>query len=547
MLRTAPLLALVVAAIVVGLRLAGASGRDQRAIVRAYVQDWTRSDYPAMWRLLTRGSRRQVSEAEFAAELSGAAQTATLRSLRAEHAVRIYGHQARVVMLARTQVFGTLREVASIPLHGHGSGTQVVFATSLLFPGLQAGELLSRRSVLGARGTLLAANGQTLAAGGSLSSSIPSVASAIVGSLGPIPPEQATLYAEAGYPPTARVGLDGLEEVFERRLAGRLGGELLAGDRVLARAAPGRGATIRTTIVPGLEQATISALGGRYGGITVLDPRTGAVEAAAGIAFSAIQAPGSTFKIVTSTAALAAGVTTLSTEYPYESKIKLDGFTLHNAAGERCGGTLLNAFATSCDTTFAPLGARLGAVRLVAMAQAFGFNQPTGIAGALESTIPAAGAIGGPVAVGASAIGQGLVQASTLEMADVAATIADHGDRPLPTLLAGARPRFVKVTSAKTAGEVQTMMEAVVQSADGTGTSAAIPGVEVAGKTGTAELANTAGKKNDAKETDSWFVAYAPANDPEVVVCALFPNQGYGAATAAPAVRQVLEAALGRG
>ena len=78
------------------------------------------------------------------------------------------------------------------------------------------------------------------------------------------------------------------------------------------------------------------------------------------------------------------------------------------------------------------------------------------------------------------------------------------------------------------------MMEAVVSY--GTGTSAQIPGITVAGKTGTAELRDTAGKQNAAKFTDSWFVAYAPVGDPKVVVSALFPDQGYGAEVAAPAV-----------
>ena len=88
----------------------------------------------------------------------------------------------------------------------------------------------------------------------------------------------------------------------------------------------------------------------------------------------------------------------------------------------------------------------------------------------------------------------------------------------------GAKPRFVRVTTPKIAAEVQRMMEAVVSY--GTGTSAQIPGVTVAGKTGTAELRDTAGKKNEAKDTDAWFVGYAPVGDPKVVVCALFPEPG---------------------
>ena len=299
---------------------------------------------------------------------------------------------------------------------------------------------------------------------------------------------------------------------------------------------------MRSTIVPALEEDAVAALGGKYGGITVLNPHTGAIEAAAGIAFSDVQPPGSTFKIITAAAALTARITTPSTVYPYESSIVLDGFKMQNAAKEDCGGTLTNAFATSCDTTFAPLGAHVSAAqKLVSNAlMRFGFDRPTGLAGAIESTIPAAAErqIGSPLARRRLRdIGQGRVQASTLEMADVAATIADA--RPpaaRPTMLYGAQPRVTCALgpSPKIAGEVQEMMEAVV--AYGTGTTAQIPGITVAGKTGTAELKDTAGKKNEAKATDAWFVGYAPVGDPKVVVCALFPNQGYGADTAAPVV-----------
>ena len=140
-----------------------------------------------------------------------------------------------------------------------------------------------------------------------------------------------------------------------------------------------------------------------------------------------------------------------------------------------------------------------------------------------------------------------MVQATPLEMTDVAATIAMGGRRPLPTLQAHQRPRFVRVTSGHVAGLVQRMMVAVVEF--GTGTSAAISGVTVAGKTGTAELANTTDTTgqsvaNANQLTDAWFVGYAPVGKPKIVVGALFPNQGAGGATAAPPVRDVLLAGL---
>jgi cell division protein FtsI/penicillin-binding protein 2 len=274
-----------------------------------------------------------------------------------------------------------------------------------------------------------------------------------------------------------------------------------------------------------------------------MDPRTGALRALAGIAFSAVQPPGSTMKIITATGALEAGIVKLSTEFPVQTSSVIGGYTLQNAGGEACGGTLLNAFAVSCNSVFAPLGVQLGGARLVSIAEKFGFNQPTGIPGALESTIPSASTIGNATDVGSSAIGQGKVQASALEMTDAGATIAMGGRRPIPRLVAGAHPRFVPVASPQVAREVQQMMIAVVQF--GTGTAAEIPGVTVAGKTGTAELKDTASPgASIPANTDAWFVGYAPVGHPRIVVGALFPNQGAGGATAAPAVRQVLVAAL---
>jgi len=446
-------------------------------------------------------------------------------------------------MMVRTRVFGTLRETLLVPVVGSGSRPRVGYAGTLLFPGLRPGERLTRTVGLPPRAALFASDGTPLAQGPDRSSPIPDVAGEIVGTLGRIPAQDASTYAADGYPPGAQVGLDGLERIFQQQLAGTPGGTLRAGTRVLARSAPVPGTAVRTTIDPPVERAAIAALGGHFGGIAAIDPRTGAVLALAGTAFSVVQPPGSTMKIITATGALEAGIVKLSDSFPVATSATIDGYTLQNAGGEACGGTLLNAFAVSCNSVFAPLGARLGAQRLVAVAERFGFNQPPSIPGAAESTIPPADAIGDSLAVGSSAIGQGKVQASALEMTDVGATIAMGGLRPIPTLRAYQAARFYRATSAPVANQVQQMMIAVVQF--GTGTAAQIPGVQVAGKTGTAELGNTTGAgSKSAQDTDAWFVGYAPVGHPRIVVGALFPNQGAGGSTAAPAVHGVLAAAL---
>ncbi len=537
-----PLAALATTAFIVGVVVADSAGPNYQAMAARYARDWIDHNFPQMYGMLDRSSRQRLTEPQLAAEYRTAAATATLTSLKLGAVGAPNGRDVPVTMVAHTAIFGTLHETLLVPYDSRTGLAKVRFDGALLFPGLRPGEQLTRSDTLPPRATLLARNGVPLAQGPNRTSPIPSVASAIVGQLAHIPKADAAHYAALGYPPGALVGVDGLERVFQTQLAGHPGGILKAGARVLAQTRPVPGKTVRTTIDPAVETAAVSGLGNAYGGIAAMDPRTGQILALAGLAFSALQPPGSTMKIVTSTAALQAGIVTLSTTFPIATSANIGGYILHNAAGEACGGTLLNAFAVSCNSVFAPLGVRVGGKRLVAMAQRFGFDHPMGIPGAAEPQIPPANKIGDATNVGSSAIGQGQVLTSALGMTDVAATIAMHGRRPLPTLLMSARPRFVPVTSARVAALVQRMMIAVVQY--GTGVSAAIPGVLVAGKTGTAEIGNSSFTSNNPKNTDAWFVAYAPAGAPRIVAGALFTAAGYGGATAAPAVRQVLIAGL---
>jgi peptidoglycan glycosyltransferase len=252
--------------------------------------------------------------------------------------------------------------------------------------------------------------------------------------------------------------------------------------------------------------------------------------------------------MITLTAVLEAGAAKPSTVFPYQTETHLSGVRLENANGESCGGTLVQSFANSCNSVFAPLGAKVGAEKLVSTAEHFGFNQPPDVPGFAESTLPEAGKVGDDLAVGSTAIGQGNVEATALQMAVVAATIGNRGLRPRVRVQLDSKPQYTRATSARVARTVGRMMVTVVR--NGTGTAAAIPGVTVAGKTGTAELGNTVdqeGNKNpNAPDTDAWFAAFAPVRKPKVAVGVLLVQAGAGADVGAPTARDVLASTLQR-
>jgi peptidoglycan glycosyltransferase len=541
--RRGSVVALAAAAFAAGVIVADRPNHDAQHLVTRYVDSWTHDRVAAMYAMLDPASKARVSRHHFVAELTSDRSTATATSMRILTQSSPHDGTIAVRMLIDTRIWGKLRETLEVPVTGSGSSIGVHLTPSVLFPGLRGSERLNRHTVLPTRGTLLASDRTPLAEGADRSSPIPSVAGQIVGTLEPIPKTQAAHYAAMGYPADAKVGSDGLEHIFQTRLAGQVGGKLLAGKRVLATVKPVKAPSVRTTIDPGMETAAVEALAGQYAGIAVMNPKTGGLEALAGIAFSALQPPGSTMKIVTSVAALQAHLVTLNTTFPDATEATVGGYTLPNAGGEDCGGTLLNAFAVSCNSVFAPLGVKVGAKRFLQTAERFGFNHPSSIPGALEPSVPPK-SLDTDAELGPSAIGQGLVQATPLTMTDVAATIADGGRRPIPTLLAGAKPRFVRVTTPHVASELQEMMEAVVR--EGTGTAAAIPGVVVAGKTGTSQIENgsSSDTQGSLQNTDAWFVGYAPVPSPQVVAGALFPNAGAGGDAAAPSVRDVIEYGL---
>ncbi len=580
-------IALATVAFLIG-AIAGASHSPSYAdtLAERFTAAWSRSDYASMYADIDPQAQREITPSEFASSYSGALTTATALAtgMRVTGKPRGVAGGVEVAVRVQTLLFGTLSSDFTLPMQGNGSGTRIAWSPSLAFPGLRAGERLDRHTTLPRRATLLARDGTVLAEGaameaGQRASPLGSVASAVVGTVGPIPAASLHTLEAEGVPADAIVGVSGLELALDSSLRGTPGGELLAVNaqsgttaRVLATATPRAASAVRTTISPSVQRAAVTALGGQLGGIVAMVPATGQILAVAGIGLDDLQPPGSTFKMVTLTGVLNAHLANPHTVFPYATYATLDGVKLNNANGEECGGTLELAFAVSCNSVFAPLGAKLGAARLVATAESYGFNHSPGVPGAVESTLPPASQIQGQLDVGSSAIGQGEVQASALEMATVAATIADGGKRPQPTFNPAAAPPSgggTFVSSVAVAHTVRKLMIGVVR--EGTGTAAAIPGVTVAGKTGTAELksestcspsesessskeesgsgeskpAESCGSaQSEASNTDAWFASFAPALAPRIVVGVLLVQDGAGGATAAPVARQVLEAGL---
>jgi peptidoglycan glycosyltransferase len=571
MRRARPVIALAAVAFVIGL-IAGANHGPSAASTLAghFVTAWAKGDYAAMYGDINRSSQRQLSPSEFAASYQQAQRTATATGKFIAGKPHSAGGFVTVRVRIPTRLFGTLALSFRFRVLNEDENDVIAWSRSLTFPGMRPGEALSRQTTMPPRATLLARDGSVLAEGpageaGQRSSPLGESAGAVIGEVGEVPAARREELESQGVPATAIVGTSGLEQALDAHLRGTPGGELLAGRRVLATSLPHAARAIRTTISPSVQRAAVGALGGQLGGVVAMQPATGQILAVAGIGLDSVQPPGSTFKMITLTGALAAKIANPHTVFPYATYATLDGVKLSNANGEECGGTLELAFAVSCNSVFAPLGVRLGASKLVSTAESFGFNRSPGIEGAAESTLPAASSIHGELDIGSTAIGQGQVQASALEMANVAATIADGGRRPQPTFALVAHPApGVRATSASVARTVRRLMIGVVR--NGTGTSAAIPGVVVAGKTGTAELKTPCtpsasesesgsqeagggcqGAASEASNTDAWFASFAPALHPRIVVGVLLVKDGAGGDTAAPVARQVLEAGLKAG
>jgi penicillin-binding protein A len=561
--RTLPLAVIAIVAFVFG-AAAGAPGSPEKDAASRYAAAWAAGNFAAMYRELNPASKAAIELNDFVIAYREAGRTATLRALEAGSAHDPSSRDGETVvpvpMAVATVAFGRFEDEVEVPYADGG----IAWDPSLVFPGLREGEHLENLIELAPRAAILAANGEALAEGPAEEREHPlgSAAIDVTGEVGEASEEDAEKLARHGFAADTPVGISGLERAFNTRLAGRPGGKLLAvaetggAGRPIAEAKPQPGAPVKTTIDPDLQESAVAALAGRAGGITVLDSRNGDVRALAGQALSAPQPPGSTFKMVTTIAALKNDLVSLDDEFEVTNGVNVGGRFLNNANGEYCGGTFRQAFAESCNADFAPLGPKIGNDELVATAESFGFNSPPTLyapklvreAELPESSIPTE--IGEEIDLGVSAIGQGEVLATPLQMASVAQAVANGGIHEPTSIVQNKKLRPhaqpERVMSKKIAKEMTELMIGVVT--EGTGTAGAIPEAQVAGKTGTAELGPKPGEEESENPTqikDAWFAAFAPAEKAKLAIgVLLIEAEAAGGEVAAPAASEVLSAGL---
>jgi penicillin-binding protein A len=378
---------------------------------------------------------------------------------------------------------------------------------------------------------------------------------------------------------SVRYGTSGLEAAYDRALtpADTTGDPLTQLDEINAafhgKSLVTKGADVVTTIVPGVQRDLYDLLSkhARAAGV-VLDPRTGAVLAIASVpsydpndfeasfkqlstdphsplldrALDGLYPPGSTFKTFTAAAALDSGTVTMDSRFNDPGYFTIGDFTLHNNEGEASGyADLTTAFALSSNVDFAQIALKMGTDTFYdylgrwQIGNSLDFQLPAQPAG-----VPAKDTIV-PGELAQMGFGQGALLMSPLQMVLIDATIANAGNEPRPYLvrqiLRDGTPASVyssgtlaSPVSAEVAANVTKMMIAVMQR--GTGAPVQLPGVLVAGKTGTAT--------NPLGASHSWFIAFAPADKPRVAIAVVVENGGYGADAAGPIVRDVLKSAL---
>jgi penicillin-binding protein 2 len=392
------------------------------------------------------------------------------------------------------------------------------------------------------------------------------------------------------------VGQSGLERLLDEFLRGRDGGERIEVDalgrpvRLVQQNEPHPGAEVVTTIDRRIQEASESAMEGRVGSVVVMDPRsgdilalvstpafpidrfTGTIDRAAWLqvvqdpehpllnrAIQSQYAPGSVFKIVVTAAGLQEGALAPMDRVQCNGEFHLGTWTFKDwKEGGHGSVNLHQALAQSCNIYYYQAGLKIGGANIAKYARAFGLGEMTGIdlAGERAGLVPKPKARRGRDAwpsgeVVNMSIGQGQLLVTPLQTARFMAAVANGGVLWKPRLVQRIeRPGqgVVWTDPGKVVGHVQLApvvwaflrqsLTAVV--AEGTGAGARIPGIDIAGKTGTAQTIHNS--RADKGQDHAWFAAFAPAHDPEVVVVVLAERGGKGGQVAAPIARKILNA-----
>ena len=395
------------------------------------------------------------------------------------------------------------------------------------------------------------------------------------------------LYAHAGGFYSIAYGLSGIEKSQDALLSGEADSLFWSRLTDLLAGRDQEGGAVELTIRGGVQSAAAEALGDQVGAVVALDPRTGEVlamysspsydpavlaahnTAAVSESYRSLAddpvsplinraiggdtyPPGSIFKLVVAAAALEAGATPQTVvNAPTELELPQSTSTLGNYGGDPCveegdTTTLADALRTSCNTAFADLGMNLGWDAIAREAAEFGWGATIEVP--LRVTPSQLPEDPDDAQVALSSIGQYDVKATPLQVAMVGAAIANEGTLMKPYLVASTRGPDLRIIdlaepsvysqplTVEDAAALRDMMVLAVE--DGTGRNAQIADVSVAGKTGTAQTGV------EGEEDHAWFVGFAPADNPTVVVAVVVENGGTGGSVAAPIAKSVLEAGL---
>ena len=383
-----------------------------------------------------------------------------------------------------------------------------------------------------------------------------------------------------------KYGASGIEGAYQESLIGQDPSDLVGQWKARylgARAQPGAAVI---GIDPKAQQAAVAALAGKRGAIVALDPKTGRILASVSLpsydanalvdpaqqdvawqqlngnnerpllnrVAQGLYPPGSTMKIITAAAALESGFNPdqkIRVDDPYQADRSWGDYFVRSASGSHGDFDMALAFQRSENIYFAKVGLTIGGAKLSEYAKKFGIGRAPALdIAAAKGQLSNNGSLDRPTLLADTAYGQGELLVSPLQMALVAATVGNHGVQVQPHYgleirdPAGGVLRTVgggagdQIISAATAARLSTYLVGAVEAPGAFAFGAKIPGVHVAGKTGTAET--------PSGSPHGWFVGFAPAEDPQVAVAVIIENAGKGGVDAAPLGGAVMRAVLGK-